>query len=535
MVLTVARGAVALFTLLQAGLTVAVPSAGLGGFGVFGDKPLVVKRTGGGTGTGSNACQALAQAGLGGLLYFATDSEYNTTITGYYAADVQDVKPTCILKPLTAAHVSKAVKVLNSGQGKTQGWTMAVKSGGHAPYASNNVQNGVTIDLARLNSVTFESCKHNSKYGFASIGAGARWGDVYAALEPQGVMVGGGREGHVGVAGFLLGGGFSWYSAKRGMALDNIASYEVVLADGRIVTATGTKNSDLFKALKGGLNNFGIVTKFEMKTFPASLLYGGVMAFPWTSAQQILTKFVAMIENNRANPAETGFVSLSWSPGYPAPSVAWITANTDGVTNSTSFIGLENLSPVVDYRFTMPLTSLTQQLAGTTGLYNTWYTTTIHNTVYLVTKYMTIFQNLVTDLSTNYNIDEPISLIFVLTPLPKTYAEHNPTGNVLGLEKTLTRNSIVLQPEVILPTKKFQVLIQAKLRQAVQDMETYAKQKGGYNPYLYINYANPEQANPIGRYGAENVAFLKKASKKYDPQGFWQSSRVAGAFKLGGL
>lgn len=67
---------------------------------------------------------------------------------------------------MTAEHVSKAVKVLNSAQGKAQGWTMAVKSGGHAPYASNNVQNGVTIDLARLNSVSFHSCKPNSKVRF---------------------------------------------------------------------------------------------------------------------------------------------------------------------------------------------------------------------------------------------------------------------------------------------------------------------------------------------------------------------------------
>ncbi|KAM7213128.1 FAD binding domain containing protein [Rhypophila decipiens] len=526
MVLNVARGAVALFTLLQGGLTIAVPSGG-----VFGDN-VFLTRAGGSEGSGSNACQALAQAGLASLLYYSTDGEYNTTITGYYAADVQDVKPRCILKPTTAEHVSKAIKVLNSPQGQSQGWKLAVKSGGHAPYASNNVQNGVTIDLARMNSVSYRACKPSSKYGFASIGAGARWGDVYSALESQGVMVGGGREGHVGVAGFLLGGGFSWYSGKRGMALDNLASMEVVLSDGRIVTAKGTQNADLFKALKGGLNNLGIVTKFEMKTFPSKFLYGGVMAFPWTAANSILAKFVNMIDNNAQNPAETGFVSLSWSPGYPAPSVAYIAANTDGVTNSTSFVGLESLNPVVDYRFTMPLTSLTQQLAGATGLYNTWYTSTIHNTLDLVKKYASIFESLVTDLSTNYNIDEPISLIFVLTPLPKTYSQHNPTNNILGLENSLTRNSIVLQPEVILPSKKFQPLIAAKLAQAVQQMESYAKQKGGYNPYLYINYANPEQENPIKRYGTENVAFLRKTAGKFDKSGFWQSGRVAGAFKI---
>lgn len=463
-----------------------------------------------------------------GLVYYATDSEYGATISSYYAADVQDVKPTCIFKPKTAQDLAKGIKALNSNQ--SQQWNVAVKGGGHAPYASNNVQDGVTIDLARMNSVVYKSCKKDSKSGHVGIGAGTRWSEVYATLEPQGIMVGGGRESHVGVAGFLLGGGFSWYSGKRGMAIEDVVAYEVVLADGSIVWASGTKNNDLFKALKGGLNNLGIVTKFELKTFPAKNLYGGIIAFAWPSAEGVVTKFVGMIDNNKDHPEETGFLSFAWSPSYPMPMAVWLTANTDGVANSTSFQGLEELGPVMDYRMNMPLTGLTAQMAGTTGLYNVWYTLTIENNMDMARKYMQVYIDMVNSLVGK--IDEEISLIFVLSPLPKTYAQHG-GGNILGLDKTLTKNSIILQPEVILPTKKYQSLIQGKLREAVATMEAYAKSKNQHNPYLYINYANPEQ-NPIAAYGSENVQFLAKTAKKYDPSGYFQT-RVAGAFKVSAL
>jgi len=64
------------------------------------------------------------------------------------------------------------------------------------------------------------------------------------------------------------------------MCADDVVGYEVVLADGNIVMATATRNKDLFKSLKGGLNNLGIVTRFEIKTFAGNEIYGGVMAFP---------------------------------------------------------------------------------------------------------------------------------------------------------------------------------------------------------------------------------------------------------------
>jgi hypothetical protein len=79
----------------------------------------------------------------------------------------------------------------------------------------------------------------------------------------------------VGVPGLVLGGGISFFSNKRGWACDNVASYEVVTASGRVVNATPNSFSDLYWALRGGGNNFGVVTNFKLAAFPLGQMWGG--------------------------------------------------------------------------------------------------------------------------------------------------------------------------------------------------------------------------------------------------------------------
>lgn len=104
----------------------------------------------------------------------------------------------------------------------------AIRSGGHTSWAgSNNIDNGVTVDVGLMNTVTLDS-----QINIASIGSGARWHDVYSALDPQGYTVPGGRLGSVGVGGLLTGGGNSFYTARKGFACDNVKSFEMVTASG---------------------------------------------------------------------------------------------------------------------------------------------------------------------------------------------------------------------------------------------------------------------------------------------------------------
>ncbi|TLD13120.1 uncharacterized protein PgNI_02687 [Pyricularia grisea] len=102
-----------------------------------------------------------------------------------------------------------------------------------------------------------------------SIQPGADWSSVYEELSKLNLMVFGGRVYIVGVGGLLLSGGNSLYSTARGFACDGVANFQVVLANGSIVSASADENADLYRVLKGGSNNFGIVTRFDLNTFKA--------------------------------------------------------------------------------------------------------------------------------------------------------------------------------------------------------------------------------------------------------------------------
>src|SRR6516162_866436 len=94
----------------------------------------------------------------------------------------------------------------------------------------------------------------------ARISGGARASDVLAVTDPLGLAAVTGSCGAVGMAGLTLGGGYGALTGRFGLALDNLLAAEVVLADGRIVTAKHDREEELFWALRGGGGNFGVVT-----------------------------------------------------------------------------------------------------------------------------------------------------------------------------------------------------------------------------------------------------------------------------------
>ncbi|KAH0826808.1 hypothetical protein J3R83DRAFT_5232 [Lanmaoa asiatica] len=104
---------------------------------------------------------------------------------------------------------------------------------------------GVQIAMSRFSQVDYDSTAQT-----ATIGAGLIWDDVYAALEPHGVNVVGGRVTGVGVAGFTLGGGYSWLTNQYGLTIDTVRSYELVAPNGTVMNVTETSSPDLFFALK---------------------------------------------------------------------------------------------------------------------------------------------------------------------------------------------------------------------------------------------------------------------------------------------
>lgn len=160
----------------------------------------------------------------------------------------------------------------------------AVRSGGHSYAGYSTVSNGLVIDVTRMNQVSV-----NAGTGVATIGAGTRLIDVYAALANYGLALNAGSCATVGVAGLTLGGGHGVLARKFGLTIDSLLGAQVVLADGRVVNCNANQNADLFWALRGaGAGNFGVVTSFTFQAHPVSSLSIFTIYWPWSSAADVV-------------------------------------------------------------------------------------------------------------------------------------------------------------------------------------------------------------------------------------------------------
>ncbi|KAI0063733.1 FAD-binding domain-containing protein [Artomyces pyxidatus] len=226
-------------------------------------------------------------------VYYPPSKEYTAGIRHWSATN--SLNATCVVEPGTALDVVDMLGVLSVFR-----QPFAVKGGGHSCNPGFSSTAGVQISMTRLNQVTV-----NKAEGTVDIGAGAIWDDVYEALEPYGVMVAGGRIPGVGVGGFILGGGFSWKSNQYGLAIDTLVAIELVLPQGTVMQVTAA-DDDLWFGLKGGFNNFGIVTRFTLRSHPQTDVWAGLLliaAIHLNEFNAAIVKFEANVKDTKASLA----------------------------------------------------------------------------------------------------------------------------------------------------------------------------------------------------------------------------------------
>ena len=127
--------------------------------------------------------------------------------------------PACVFVPQNAQQVALAVTTMTLTRSR-----FAVRGGGHMPIPGYNGIDNTGILLSSSNLTTLALSPDKST---VSVGPGNRWGDVYSYLAPSNLTAVGGRVGHVGVPGLLLGGGISFHSSQYGFASDNVVKYQV--------------------------------------------------------------------------------------------------------------------------------------------------------------------------------------------------------------------------------------------------------------------------------------------------------------------
>jgi len=138
------------------------------------------------------------------------------------------------------------------------------------------------------------------------------WNEYNRAANVHGLATTGGVISTTGIAGLTLGGGLGWLMGKYGMAIDNLESAEIVLADGRVVTASEADDPDLFWAIRGGGGNFGVATSFEYRAHPLDMIYGGIAAHPLGAAGDV---FDFYRQFTKSMPDElTAFAGLVHAP-----------------------------------------------------------------------------------------------------------------------------------------------------------------------------------------------------------------------------
>jgi FAD/FMN-containing dehydrogenase len=256
-----------------------------------------------------SAVQALAAA-MRGPVIRPTDSNYDEARTIYNA--MINKRPALIAQCETVADVIAAVNFARDND-----VIVAIRGGGHNGPGLGLVDDGLVIDLSRMNGVRVDPANSTAR-----VEGGALLGDLHHATNAFGLATPSGIISTTGVGGITLGGGLGHLTRQFGLAIDNLLEADVVLADGRFVTASETENPDLFWALRGGGGNFGIVTSFLFQLHPIPNLYAGPMLWPLERAAEVLRWYREFITN--APDDLNGFFAFLTVPAVaPFPEELW--------------------------------------------------------------------------------------------------------------------------------------------------------------------------------------------------------------------
>src|SRR5512146_788927 len=191
-------------------------------------------------------------------------------------ARFQDSRPQAVVFCATAGDVAEALALA-----RRFGLPGVPRSGGHC-FAGRSSSPGLVIDVTPMRSASVAR-------GVATIGAGARLGEVYDALAGQGLTIPAGCGPGVGIAGLTLGGGLGILGRTRGLTCDSLLAARIVLADGQTVTGDDGHADDLFWALRGaGHGTFGVVTSLDFRTGPEPATTAFHLTWPYEHAERVI-------------------------------------------------------------------------------------------------------------------------------------------------------------------------------------------------------------------------------------------------------
>jgi hypothetical protein len=167
---------------------------------------------------------------------------------------------------------------------------IAVRGGGHNRAGLSTCDNGMVLDLSRMNRVTVDATRR-----VAHAGGGALTINLDAATQKVGLATTSAGCPAVGIAGLTLGGGEGLLMSKYGAACDNLLSAQLVTVDGQQIKVSKNSNQELFWAIRGGGGNFGLVTALEYRLYPLTDVLAGTLVYPNGRVPELLYAFAKFV------------------------------------------------------------------------------------------------------------------------------------------------------------------------------------------------------------------------------------------------
>ncbi|KAK4553197.1 hypothetical protein LTR86_009727 [Recurvomyces mirabilis] len=315
-------------------------------------------------------------------------------------------------------------------------------------------------------------------------------------------------------------GGISFLSGLYGWACDNVKNYQIVLADGNIVDANLTTNPDLYRALRGGGNQFGIVTRFDLHTVPLGDMWGGVTIVPIALNKTVYEYYHDFNQCAAQDPNAHLIVALSCAPGLIPNQPCFFTnfyVYAKPVVNPPIFYNFTALPNITSTARIANISNLTAELAEQQpyGSRELWVDVTFKNDAGILEQAASMFADAVLPIyAMNLTGFAAASATQPVTSTIIANMQKN-GGNALGIEPDdgpLT----VLNINYKWSDEKDDAFLESSAYAPLNNLTVAAKARGVYFRYEYMNYAGKLQ-DPYGGYGADSKAELLATSQRYDP------------------
>lgn len=286
----------------------------------------------------------------------------------------------------------------------------------------------MTLDLQFLNSVEVSG---EADATIVKVGPGATWGTIYQKLDPLGLTVAGGRVAGVGVGGLTLGGGISHLSAQHGWTCDTVLNFQVVLSDGSIVDANANQNPDLFFALRGGSNNFGVVTRLDFETFPQGDLWTASLVCSTEVVDSNIREFVNASKAEGYDENASFIMSFAYIGSMGTSIIANTLLYTKPIANPPVYQGFMKLPTIQSSSSfkNMSTSALEADAMVPKGARSLYRTCTVVSTEEMIKAVYRLW----TEAADKVKGAKDISWVLSVDPLPPAFYGREAGSNALGL------------------------------------------------------------------------------------------------------